>query len=149
MCCVPLTPRSCTSVLADLEVPRHARTQARASTTLRSLSLHDSTYRHCIWLVDDVRSGGMSSDSALPLEGAPSGQAVGRNIYLRPVNTNAHEPFLAPGTLVPTATVPHTLLSGVHLATTPAAHCPQALSRAAPASPSVTSGHSVRVQGIA
>jgi hypothetical protein len=68
---VPLTPRSCTSVLADLVVPRHARTHARASTTLRSLSLHDSTYRHCIWLVDDVRSGGMSTDSAP----APCGSA--------------------------------------------------------------------------
>ena len=33
-------------------------------------SLHDSTYRHCFGLVYDVRSGGVSSDSALPLVGS-------------------------------------------------------------------------------
>ena len=39
-------------------------------------SLHDSTYRHCFGLVYDVRSGGVSSDCALPLVGSPEAKPL-------------------------------------------------------------------------
>ena len=87
------------------------------STALRSVSPISTTLRRvpASVLVHDVRSGGVSSDSALPLVGSLRGQAAGRNIYMGPVLTVAHDSFLAPCTFVPTATVPRVLLSGAHL----------------------------------
>ena len=58
--------------LTDEDVPSRSlwsRTRHNRSP-LRSPSLHASTYGRCFWVVYDVRSGGVSSDSALPLVGS-------------------------------------------------------------------------------
>jgi hypothetical protein len=90
---------------------------ARASTAPRSVSPISTTLRRvpASVLVHVVRSGGVSSDSALPLVGFLRGQAAGRNIYMGPVTSVAHDMLLAPCTLVPTATAPRATLSGPHL----------------------------------
>ena len=70
-CAAGLSPLLAHIGSTDEEVPSRIKvSSSRLNCSLfRSPTLHVSTYGRCTWVVHVVRSGGLSTDSALPLVG--------------------------------------------------------------------------------